>query len=452
MRTALLPSLSLLSSILLATGAVSPAAAADSNWPAWRGPDATGVARDADPPTEWSETRNVRWKTAVPGLGHASPVVWGDKIFVLTAIETDKALEAVADAAATAAPAAPPNRMGIKKPTQLHQFAVLAFDRQNGKLLWRKNVCEALPHEGIHADGSFASGSPVTDGERVYASFGSRGLYCLDMDGKPVWNKDLGPLTIKMSFGEGISPALHGDALIVNQDQEGKSCVTVLERRTGKERWRADREEKTSWATPLVVASQGKTQVIISATNRIRGYDLATGTVLWECAGMTQNVIPSPVTADGIVYALSGFRGNAGVAIRLDNASGDITASEAAFAWKLDRDMPYVPSPLLYSDTLYFLRGNDAILSCVDPKTGKPGYAAQPLEGVKGVYASPVGAKDRVYVIGRNGVAVVLKRGPTFEVLATNTLNDRFSASPALAGRDLILRGHQSLYCLTQAQ
>ncbi|HET8644003.1 MAG TPA: PQQ-binding-like beta-propeller repeat protein, partial [Vicinamibacteria bacterium] len=271
--------------------AAASAGANDKYWPQWRGPLLTGAAPKGDPPSEWSESKNVKWKVEVPGQGSATPVVWEDKIFVLTAIPTEK------KAPATPAPAsgAPPQRVRTVKPDAVHQFAVLALSRKDGKVLWQRAVREEKPHEGTHPTASFASNSGVTDGQRVYAFFGSRGVYALDMAGKVLWEKDLGDMTTKMGFGEGSSPALHGDKLVITWDHEGESFIVALDAKTGKELWRTPRPERTSWATPLVVEHGGAAQVITSATGKVRAYDLGSGKVLWETAGMTDNAIPTPV-------------------------------------------------------------------------------------------------------------------------------------------------------------
>ncbi|MBI1927213.1 PQQ-like beta-propeller repeat protein [Candidatus Poribacteria bacterium] len=336
---------------------------------------------------------------------------------------------------------------GGEQPTQIHKFDLLAIDRRNGSILWQRTAREELPHEGTHLTRSWASHSPVTDGEHVYAYFGSRGLYCFDMQGNLKWEKDLGNMAIKMGFGEGSSPALYGEVVIVNWDHEGDSFITALDKKTGEERWRVERDERTSWSTPIVVEHNGRGQVITSATHRIRSYDLATGNLLWECGGMTDNTIPSPVTADGMVYVTSGFRGNALQAIRLAAASGDITGSEA-IVWEYNRDTPYVPSPLLYGDALYFLKSNNGILSCFNAKTGEAYYGPQRLDGIREVYASPVGASNRVYIADRDGATLVIQHGPEFKVLAQNVLDDGFDASPAIVGNEIYLRGRKYLYCI----
>ncbi len=413
-------------------------------WPTWRGPVTTGVAPLGDPPIKWSEDQNIRWKIEIPGKGLASPIVWHDTVFVLTAIETDKQVEPQEKSE--------PQHRGRRGPsnintTIIHKFVIFAINRQDGSILWQRTVREELPHEGTHPTGSWASNSPVTDGEHVYAYFGSRGLYCFDMQGNLQWEKDLGEMTIKLGFGEGSSPVLYGEVIVINWDHEGQSFIAALDKNTGKEVWKVDRDERTSWSTPIVVGHDGKPQVIISATDRTRSYELTTGNLIWECRGMTLNAIPTPVAANGMVYLTSGFRGNALQAIRLASAKGDITDSEA-IVWEYDRDTPYVPSPLLYGNRLYFLKRNNGILSCFNAETGEAYYGPQRLEGIDEVYASPVGANHRVYLVGRNGTAVVVKDGPTFEVLAENVLDDGFDASPAIVDREIYLRGHKYLYCI----
>lgn len=323
----------------------------------------------------------------------------------------------------------------------------MSLNRQDGKVLWQHTVKEEHPEDGTHEFGSWASSSPVTDGQHVFAYFGSRGLYCFDMKGNLKWERDFGQMSIKMNFGEGSSPALYGDKIVITWDHEGPSFIIAIDKRTGKDIWKVDRNEKTSWASPFIVEHGGKPQVITSATSLIRSYDLATGNLLWECGGMTANVIPMPVEADGIVYIMSGFRGNALLAIRLDQAKGNIT-DKPGILWKANSDTPYAPSPLLYQDKLYFLKANNGILSCLEAKSGKPFYGNQRLEGIANIFASPIAAKDRIVIIGQNGTMFVIKHGPSFEILSKNTLEDNFIASPAVVDSQIFIRGYKSLYCI----
>jgi outer membrane protein assembly factor BamB len=403
------------------------------NWNQWRGPLGTGAAPEGNPPVEWSEQHNIRWKTPLPGPGFSTPAVWGNAIYLTAAITAEVVT---------------PSRMSVKY-TEPIKFVVVAIDRVSGKIKWERLAREEVPHEGMHPTGSWAANSPCTDGERVYAFFGSRGLYCYSAGGDLLWEKDFGDMSIKMEFGEGSSPALYKDRLIINWDHEGQSFITALDTVTGEEIWRKNRDEITSWATPLVVEVAGQPQVIQCATDHVRSYNMADGEVIWEDDGLTVNAIPTPVAADGVVYVTSGFRGNALRAIRLAGANGDISGS-SAILWSYDMDTPYTPSPLLLGDSLYFLKSNNGILTCLDITTGKPHYSNQRLDGISGVYSSPVGVQDRVYVLGRDGVTLTLRHGPEFNVMTTNTLDDTFDASPVIVGDEIYLRGYHSLYCIAR--
>jgi len=438
---------SLCSCVALAGDAAS---GRESGWPAWRGPLATGVSLDAVPPLHWDEKTNVRWKTAIPGRGFSTPIVWKDHVFLTTAVETDKAADPETVRRAEAETPEFVRKSGGLLPARVLQFTVLALKRGDGTVLWKQVVCEEAPHEGTHADGSWAAASPTTDGERLYVYFGSHGLYCFDLDGKKIWEKRLGRFKMKAQFGEGVSPALCGEQVIINQDQEGPGFLAAFDGKTGEEVWRVPRNEVTSWATPLVLERDGKRQIVVSATKGIRGYDATHGATLWEIGGMTGNVIPSPVADAERVYCMSGFRGSALLAIRLAAATGDLTDKAEAMAWRSDKNTPYVPSPLLADGRLYYFMATDAVLSCVEAATGKVLFGPQILEGCKGAYASPVAAAGRVYATGRNGRTLVLKAGVAYEVLASNALDDSFTASAALAGADLFLRGLKSLYCIAE--
>jgi outer membrane protein assembly factor BamB len=413
------------------------AAAAERFWPQWRGPYASGVSRFANPPTEWSETKNIRWKVDIPGRGSSSPVVWGDRIFVLSAVPIGLG----------AAPAHAP-RGGIR-PRDRYRFAVLAIDRHTGKTVWERTAREEQPHEATHQDnGTYASSSAITDGQRVYAWFESQGMYVYDMDGTLLWSKDLGDKRMRNQFGEGSTPVLAGDRLVIVWDQQGgQSFIVSLDALSGREIWRVNRDEIDTWATPLVVEHDGRRQVIAPGMKKIKSYDLDSGAVVWESKGVTMNPIPSPVFGDGMVFVTSGFQGNHLKAIRLANAKGDITGTDA-IVWTLDRDTPYVPSPLLYDGVLYLLKTNSGILSAFDAGTGKPHYQLQRLDGLPEVFASPVGASGRVYIAGRDGIVIVIRNGKTYEVLAKNKLDDGFDASPALVDNAIYLRGYQNLYCI----
>ena len=464
--------LSLLSLVL----PLSAATPAESEWPQWRGPLANGVAPKATPPLAWSETQNVKWKVQIPGSGTGTPLIWRQQIFIQTAVPTGKKVEPppvpTPKSAAVIRPQIfgqlpPPPPAGgtppprgprggrpgggggrAEAPSEFYRFNLLALDRATGKVQWEKTLNEVVPHEGHHRDHGYASHSPITDGQHIWSWFGSRGLHCLDMKGAVLWSKDLGKMKTRAGFGEGNSPALQGNTLVVNWDHEGTDFIAAFDKSTGRELWRQPREEDTTWTTPLIVNYKDQYQVIVAATRRVRSYDLSTGKPLWECGGMTANVIPTPVSDFELVYAISGFRGASLLALKLDG-TGDLTDT-ASVVWKHTKATPYVPSPILYGERLYFLSGNNAILSALNAKTGQSLITEERLEGVSGVYASPVGAAGRVYFVGRNGTTVVIKDSDTLEILATNTLDEKFDASPALAGKDLLLRGQRFLYCLAQ--
>jgi outer membrane protein assembly factor BamB len=426
-----------------ATAQVPPREAA-AFWPQWRGPLATGEAPLGDPPLTWSEEEgaNIRWKTEIPGRGHSTPVVWGDLIFLTTAIQFGDPLPP--------RPSTAPGNHDNLPVTHRHRFAALAVDRASGKVVWQETLREALPHEQGHYTGSLASNSPVTDGEHVIAFFGSFGLYCLDVKGRLVWKADFGPMQSLHGHGEGSSPALYKDTLIVNWDHEGNSFVVALDKATGKERWRVERNEVTSWASPIIIEHAGRPLAIISGTSRVRAYDLASGEVVWECGGLSSNIVASPVAADGMVFAGSSYDKRALIAIRLDGASGDITGSDH-IVWSRFRGTPYVPSPLLYDGGLYFLTHYQGILSRVDARTGEDRPGALRLPGIANVYASPVAAAGRIYVTDLEGATVVISAGETPRLLSLNRLSESISASAAIAGREMFLRGEKHLYSLAEA-
>ncbi|MBI3462149.1 MAG: PQQ-binding-like beta-propeller repeat protein [Planctomycetes bacterium] len=414
------------------------------NWPQWRGPLGTGTAPMSDPPVEWSESKNIRWKVEVPGRGTSSPIVWGDRVFLLTAIDTGR--QGPKDETRKPNPAT--DRFKIVRPETYQQFAVLCLDRASGSVRWQQVAAEAVPHQGHHPDHGHASASPTTDGQRLYASFGSRGVHCYDLDGKLLWNRDLGRLDTKLDFGEGSSPAVADGRVVLVADHEGESFVVCLDAKTGDTLWQNARDEGTGWSTPRIVEHNGRKQVITNATKRARSYDLETGELLWECGGQSDNAIPSPVAADGLAFCMSGFRTFALVAVPLD-ARGDLTDSDR-LAWKRSKGTPYVPSPLLVNGRLYFTQANSAIMTSLGAKTGEAVMDQTRLPGLDSIYASPVSAAGRVYFVGRNGTSLVIKEGATLEVLATNELDEPIDASPAIAGRELFLRGQTHLYCVAE--
>lgn len=411
-------------------------------WPAWRGPAHNGVSADGNPPVAWAEGKNIKWKVSLTGdESSSSPIIWGDKLFFQTAVETDR------KAPAGAAP--PPDRGGFmgrmsKAPEHVFRLNLVCMDRSTGKVLWEKTAREAAPHQGHHRDHGFASFSPVTDGRHVWASFGSNGMFCFDLEGNKVWEKELVKMTTM--WGEGSSPALAGDAVIAVCDHRGTSYIFAFDKKTGNLLWKRERDEPDGWATPHPVEVDGKLQVVVSGANRVRGYDARTGAEVWQCGGQTRNVIPMPVSGHGMVYCTSGFRGSNLQAIKL-GLTGDLTGTEAV-VWQVKQATPYVPSPLLYQGRIYVCAVNAGVISCYDAKTGKAFYTRRKLDAAREVYSSPVGAAGRVYFVGRRGTTYVLDASDDFKVLAVNRLNDRFDCSPAIIGKEMYLKGKKHIYCI----
>ena len=418
------------------------ASAPQDTWMNWRGPLASGVAPQADPPSEWSETRNVRWKIPPAGKGHSSPIVVGSQVIVVSAIPVGEGRQPVFDQA--------PGSHDNKGVTHLHQFVVQSLGRKDGREVWRKVLKEEFPHEGGHETGSLASNSPTSDGERIFVFLGTRGLFCLDLAGTILWQRNLGRMDTLHAHGEGSSPVIHGDLLIVVWDHEGDSFLHAFDKHTGEPRWKTPRDEKTSWSTPLVVESPSGTQVVVSATKRIRGYDIRNGRQIWECAGLTDNVVSTPVHRNGLVIAGNSYYQQAMVAVRIQGSSGDVTGTDRV-AWKLNRLTPYVSSPLMYDDTVYFIRHNQNVLSRLDPDTGIPRGEPLRLEGIRDfIFSSPVGAANRIYVTARDGTTIVLKHDRANTVVHVNHLDDVFSATAAVLGGEFYLRGERFLYCLAR--
>ena len=440
-KTSLLLSVMLLS--LVFVGLVQ--AQGDAHWPQWRGPFFNGMAR-GDAPTVWSDTKNIKWKVEIPGRGFSTPVIWGDKIFLTTAVPSGKPPEQP-----QAAPSPEGRRAGGGAgPLVEHKFEVLCLDRKTGKLLWQRTAKVATPHEGYHrAYGSFASNSPITDGRYVYAFFGSRGLYAYDFNGKLIWEKDFGvQMKMRLAFGEGAAPLLLKDQLFVVFDHEGGSFMVAVDKRNGKELWRSQREEPSSWSTPLAIDHNGRTEIIVPATNKVRSYDPRNGKVLWESSGLGSNVIPVPVYHNGMVFVMSGHRDPKLMAIKLGK-EGDITGSDA-IAWSHTRGVAYTTSPVLFDNKLYVVTDN-GMVSAYNAATGEAFYAQTRLPKAANLKASPVGANGKLYIATEDGDVVVLKMGEKFEVIGVNTLEDQvFIATPVIADGEIYLRGQNTLFCISE--
>jgi len=414
-------------------------------WPQWRGPLGTGEAPSGDPPIDFSETSNIRWKAPIPGAGASTPIIWGQTIYLQTATPVGESKAPRQTNFAFAEDRDVYYGRTYYRATHDYEFALVAVDRATGAIRWRKLLRTEQPSEGRHPTNTFASASPSTDGEHIIAFFGSRGLYALTTDGDVVWEKDFGEMDTRNGWGEGASPRLYRNRVVVTWDHEGASFITVLDKATGREIWRRERDEPTTWATPLVVPVGDRVQVITNGQQQVRGYDLETGDLLWHGPGLTFNSIPSPVYADGMAFLTSGFQGNVLLAVDLARARGDIAAN-GGLRWRRDRDTPYVASPLLYRGSLYVFKHLQGIMTALDATTGDVRYGPVRINEIPDLYASPVAVDGRIYVAGRDGAIVVFRHGPAFEPLAVNRLDDGFDASPAIVGDELYLRGRNALY------
>ncbi len=432
--------LALLTLALPCPGQDSAAVALLEGWPRWRGPLGTGEAPRADPPVRWSETENIRWKTALPGHGHATPVVLGGRVFVATAVPVGEA----GPPRYSEAPGGH-DEMPI---THAIDFRLLALDAADGDIVWERTLHTAVPHEGGHVTASLASASPVTDGRRLLVSFGSYGLYALDLDGELLWSRNLGRMSSLHGHGEGSSPALHGDTAVLCWDHEGPSFLVAFDADSGEERWRTERPRGSSWSTPVVVERDGRAEVIVAGARRLRSYALEDGALLWECAGLSaENVVATPVVAGDLVIAGSTYDSPGLLAVRFPGASGDLTGGERV-AWTRRRGAPYVASPLLVDGVLYSIAHFQNVLTRLDAATGAPAPGAFRVDGLRSIFASPLAAAGRVYIPDRDGTTAVIGAGEAPEALALNRLDDSFSASPVAVGDALYLRGAEFLYCI----
>jgi outer membrane protein assembly factor BamB len=421
---------------------LSGALTASPNWPGWRGPDGSGISNEKNLPADWSPTRNIKWKTPIAGRGHSSPIVWGNYIFVTTAIEGEivpgaKAVKHMSDGKEFLHP----DSIGAD---HKHAFKVIAVDRNSGKVLWEATAWVGTPYDNRHRKSSYAASTPATDGKLVYAFFGTEGLYAYDFEGRLAWKADLGKLGT-VGMGTGTSPILFENLVIVQCDEDNgeSSFIVALDKKTGKEVWRMPRKVQVSWSTPLLVRTAKRAELVTSGTEFVIAYDPATGKELWRHKGVESNAIPSPVANGDMVFLVAGFPAKIAMAIKL-GGSGDLTGTPNV-PWTYAKGTAYVPSPILYGDYLY-LTTDRGILTCLDAKTGEVKYEGGRIPTPATFTASPVAFEGKILLTSEDGDTFVIKAGPKHEVLATNSIGEPVYASPAIADGSIFIRGEKNLY------
>ncbi len=464
--------------LALAVAGLSSAGLAD-DWPQFRGPNAAGIAGEKGLPSEWGPDKNVAWKVKVPGVAWSSPIISGDKVILTTAItENQRKPQAGGGFGGGRPPGGggrPPGgfgRGGGSPPNALYRWEIHCLDRATGKTLWTELALEAKPRIPTHGSNTFATETPVTDGERVYAYFGMHGVFCLDLSGKLVWKKDLGSYPMQMGWGTASSPALDEKRLFLQIDNEEKSFLVALDKKSGAEVWRATRDEQTNWGSPILWKNRQRTELVAMGSRKVRSYDPSSGKVLWELAMGGGRCCSTPVGdaehlylgAEAGMGGMGGFggggfggrgRGDEGggglFAVRA-GASGDITlksgsTSNAGVAWSQPKGGPEMASPLVFEGHLYILSRNGGIVTCHDAKTGKQVYKER-LPGARAFWASPWAGDGKVFCPDDAGTTYVLQAGPEFKVLAQNSLNEMLWSSPAAVGGAVYLRGVDHLYCI----
>lgn len=413
------------------------------SWPQFRGPGAMGVAEDPDLPVSWGESQNIVWKTAIPGLGWSSPVVAGDRIFV-TSVVSAKEIE--------------PPKKGLyfggdrEAPTDEHRWMVHCVDWKTGRVLWEREVHRSVPQSSRHLKNSFASETPVTDGERLYAYFGNLGVFCFDMSGKLLWSQSFPALRTRFGWGTAASPVLHEGRLYLLIDNLEQSFLVAFDKITGRQIWSVDRDEGSNWATPYIWKNGQGVEIVTSGTGKVRSYDLD-GKLRWEFSGMSSIVIPTPFSKFGLLYLTSGYVGddNRPVYAVRAGASGDITLPAGAsssdyIAWYLPKGGPYNPSPLVYGDYYYTLLDR-GFLTCHEARTGKEVYGKRRIHREAGAFtASPWAYNGKIFALSEDGDTFVIQAGPEFKLLGKNSLGVMAMATPAIYRGSLIIRSASHLY------
>lgn len=430
--------------VVLITGTLlASSTSAEVNWPQFRGTKAS-VVDDGILPTKWSTTENVAWVIDIPGRAWSSPIVWGDKIFITSAVGGTDAEDP---------------KKGLyfggnrDKPSErIHRWMIYCIDFNNGKILWEKLAHQDVPKHSLHIKNTYASETPVTDGLCVYAYFGNIGLYCYDFDGKQLWKKPFETFKIRYNWGTAASPVLYKDRLYIVNDNDEQSFLIALDTKTGKQIWRVERDEKSNWATPYIWENKQRTELITSGTGKVRSYDLD-GKLLWELGGMSNIAIPTPFAEHGLLYITSGYVGDQKrplFAIR-PGAKSDISLSDDQnsnqyIAWCQKQGGPYNPTPIVYGDYMYVLYDR-GMLSCYDARTGDEIYSREKFaSGANAFTSSPWANDGRIFCLSEDGDTFVIQAGTKFKVLGTNKLDEMCMATPAAARGSLIIRTLSKLY------
>jgi outer membrane protein assembly factor BamB len=424
--------------------ASSAGAAERATWAGWRGPEGQGVSREQGLPVEWSATKNVAWKAALPGHGHSQPVVWGDRIFLTTDVEGEvvrpgaKGVRHVADGQEFVHP----DGVGADR---RHTLKVLSLNARTGRILWERTVWEGTPYDSRHRKGAYAAATPVVDGQRVISWFGSEGLYAHDFRGRLLWSASVGGIAT-MGVGVGTSPVLYGDLVILQCDEDNgdRSFIVAFDRETGREAWRAPRRVQVSWGTPVLVRAAGRDELVTTGTEWIIAYEPLTGKGLWRAKGLESNAVPSPVVAGDIVVLSAGYPAKLAMAIRA-GGEGDVTASRVL--WRYAKGTAYVPSPIAYGDHVYLVT-DKGLVTCLDVRTGEVRYEGGRVPVAATFMASPVAYDGRLLLASEDGDVFAIKAGPVHEVLGTSAMGERIAASPAIAGGRIYIRGARHLFAI----
>ena len=429
-------------------------AAADGNWPQFRGPSASGIGDGGHPPVQWDAAKgtNIVWTAEIPGLANSSPVVWGDRIYVTTAVSSDAkqtfrtGLYGDTDSAGDRSP---------------HQWKVLALDKKTGKIVWEQTPYQGTPKTKRHPKSSQASPTPATDGKVVVAYFGSEGIVAYSSEGKLLWKKDLGLQNAGWFFdpdsewGAASSPVIYKNSVIVQCDRQKDSFIAALDLKDGKELWRTARAEIPAWGTPTIVAGEGRTELVTNGTKAIRGYDADTGKELWKLGPNSEITCTTPVSAHGLIFVTAGYPPVQPIYAIKIGSNGDLTLKDGkessdAIAWSKKTGGSYLPSPIAYGDHLYLV-SNNGVLSAYDAKTGNRVYQQRVGSGGS-VVASPIAAAGKLYIAGEEGDVYVVKAGAQYELLSKNSVGEPVLATPAMAGDLLLVRGARHLFAIAEAE